>query len=69
MAGDDFSPIHPVAAAFARLAADAHAVTPPEARYQPTGTRLDRWLEVLNGLIVLGMLLAVTTATSPRDTA
>jgi hypothetical protein len=62
MAGDDPMPTDPVAAAFARLVAEAHA-TPPEARYQPARTRLDRALDVLNGLIVLGILLAIATST------
>jgi hypothetical protein len=61
MAGDAPVPTDPVAAAFARLAAQAHA-TPPEARYQPVGTVPDRALDVLNGLIVLGILLAVSAS-------
>jgi hypothetical protein len=56
MAGDDPVPTDPVAAAFARLADEAHAA-------QPVGTRLDQALSVLNGLIVLGILLAVAMST------
>jgi hypothetical protein len=63
MAGDDPSPTDPVAAAFARLAAEAHAATPPETRYQPAGMAPDRALGVLNGLLVLGILLAVAIST------
>jgi hypothetical protein len=62
MTGDDPVPTDPVGAAFARLAAEAHAA-PPEARYQPAGTVPDRALGVLNGLLVLGILLAVIAST------
>ena len=56
-------PTDPVAAAFARLAANARATSPLEARYQSVGTVLDRFLGALNGLIVLGILLAVALST------
>ena len=63
MAGDDHSPTDPAAAAFARLAATMHAV-PLEAQHQPAGTRLIRSLgAICNGLLVLGMLLALAVST------
>jgi hypothetical protein len=63
MAGDESSPTDPVAA-LARLAAEAHAATPPpERRYQPAEMVPDRALGVLNGLLVLGLLLAVAIST------
>jgi hypothetical protein len=55
MAGDDPVPTDPVAAAFARLAHEARAAPPRK--------RLERSLSVLNGLIVVGILLAVTMST------
>jgi len=42
---------------------EAHAATPPEARYQSAGTALDRALGMLNGLLVLGILLVVAIST------
>jgi hypothetical protein len=56
MGSGDPVPTDPVAAAFARLADEAHAA-------QPAGTRLDWALSVLDGMIVLGILLAVTMST------
>jgi hypothetical protein len=58
MAGDDPLQTDPVTAAFARPAA-----TPVEARYQPAGKRPDQPFGVLNGLIMLGILLAVAIST------
>ena len=63
MAGDDPLPTDPVAAAFARLAGGTQALTPPELQYH-TGNRLTWSLGVIcNGLIVLGILLAIAGST------
>ena len=63
MAGDDSEPTDPVAAAFARTAGGMRAVGPPELQYH-TGDRLTRSLSAIcNGLILLGILLAIAGTT------
>jgi hypothetical protein len=53
----------PVAAAFARLGEGMQAMTPPEAQYH-AGTRLTWSLgATCNGLLALGILLAIAGST------